>query len=71
MIDCKRGENLSGGCIQVFEILADGDVLEGKAGREEAEYVGKAAERLNLQVTEKSKASMAESGFSCTDCKIP
>lgn len=28
-------------------------------------------EPLNLQLTEKSKASTAESGFSCTDCKIP
>lgn len=40
--DCKRGENLFGGCVQVLKILADCDVLEGNAGREEAEYVGKA-----------------------------
>lgn len=42
VIDCKRGENLFGGCVQVLEILADCDVLEGNAGREEVEYVGKA-----------------------------
>lgn len=26
---------------------------------------------VDLQVTEKSNFSMAESGFSCIDCKIP
>lgn len=26
---------------------------------------------VDLQVTEKSNVSMAESGFSCIDCKIP
>lgn len=41
MIDCKRGENLFHGCIQVFKILADCDILEINAGREEVEYVQK------------------------------
>lgn len=26
---------------------------------------------MDLQVTEKSNVSMAESGFSCKDCRIP
>lgn len=34
VIDCERGENLPGGGIQVFKILADGDVLGGEAGRQ-------------------------------------
>lgn len=42
VVDCERGENLFGGCIQVFKILADCDVLERNAGREEVEYVGEA-----------------------------
>lgn len=29
------------------------------------------AKFVDLQVTEKSNVSMAESGFSCIDCKIP